>query len=218
MDVEAQKEDTPGYDIAERAIFYCSRMLSSQLSVEFTNASADKVKYGNLKKVYSIFICTETAQKKANTIEKYSLKRTVYPKKENFYEPRYDLMEAVIINISEKHDAEGTDNELINLLTDLFNEKISSSEKVIRLKEEYGLPTTTTFEKEVFDMTAYAARLLREGKEEGLREGKKGEKRLASLMTQLLTQKRYEDAAKASEDEDFREKLYQEFGLEEGEK
>lgn len=167
VDVEAQKDDTPGYDISERAIYYCCRMISSQLSTEFTNSTSDRKKYGNIKKVYSIWICTETSQKKANTIERYNINRTVYPAFKKIPKSRYDLMEAVLVNISEKHDTEGTENELIKLLTDLFNENISGEEKVELLKNTYNIPTTEEFEKEVSNMTAYAAGLIEKGEEKG---------------------------------------------------
>jgi hypothetical protein len=39
--VEAQKEDKPGYDIPIRALFYCSRMISSQLGTEFSNQGVE---------------------------------------------------------------------------------------------------------------------------------------------------------------------------------
>ncbi len=58
MDVEAQKNYYPGYNLAARGIFYCGRMLSSQLDREFT---ADN--YDNIKKVYSIFICMEAPRR-----------------------------------------------------------------------------------------------------------------------------------------------------------
>lgn len=35
------------------------------------------------------------------------------------------------------------------------------------LKDEYGLPTTSQFEKEVSDMTAYTVRLYNDGRAEG---------------------------------------------------
>ena len=35
VNVEAQKKYYPGYDLVTRAIFYCARMLSSQLDREF---------------------------------------------------------------------------------------------------------------------------------------------------------------------------------------
>jgi len=168
VDIEAQKDDTPGYDISERAIFYCSRMISAQLNTEISNATADNIKYGNLKKVYSIWICTETAQKRANTIERYNIQRYVYPKEKLAVVPRYDLMEAVIVNISKEHNTEGTQSELIKMLTDLFNEKISSGEKIKLLEEEYDVPTTEEFSEEVANMTAYAAGLINKGKAEGM--------------------------------------------------
>lgn len=173
IDVEAQKSDSPGYDIIERGIYYGARMISSQLSQEFTNKSADNVKYGNLKKVYSIWICTETAQNRANRIEKYFIGRKVIPpEKDSGYIPRYDLMQVVIINISKTHNIEDTKNELIRLLTDLFNETISGQKKVELLKDRYGLKTTAHFEKEVQNMTAYTARLINEGLEKGRTEGR----------------------------------------------
>ena len=172
VDVEAQKDDAPGYDISERAIFYCGRMLSSQLSQEFTNTSADKVKYGNLKKVYSIWICMEAAQKRANTIERYSIQKQVYPREKEGMDSRYDLMEAVIVNISAKHDDECTESKLIQMLTDLFNEDISAEEKVDTLKSKYGVPTTYELEKEVAGMTIFAANLIEKGLEKGLEKGR----------------------------------------------
>ena len=40
IDVEAQKDEYTGYDLPIRGIFYCSRMISSQLGQEF-NEYAD---------------------------------------------------------------------------------------------------------------------------------------------------------------------------------
>ena len=123
-------------------------------------------------KVYSIWICSEAAQKRANTIERYNINRTVYPEKKLLdEEPRYDLMEGIIINISKYHDTEDTNSELIRLLTDLFNENLSSKEKIRKFKTEYGLPTTLEFEREVDGMTAYSAGLIEKGMQRGIEEG-----------------------------------------------
>ena len=54
LNVEAQQRFQPGYDLVTRAIFYCARMLSSQLDTEFTPRN-----YDDIKKVYSIFICMD---------------------------------------------------------------------------------------------------------------------------------------------------------------
>ena len=103
INVEAQNEDKPGYDLSLRALFYCCRMISAQQGVEFSTDADDPVKYGNIKKVYSIWICTDTAQKRANTIERYGIDRSMIlgNSPDN---PRYDIMNAVIVNISGNHD------------------------------------------------------------------------------------------------------------------
>lgn len=168
VNVEGQNEDKPGYDISLRSLFYCCRMISAQQGVEFTTDSDDPVKYGNIKKVYSIWICTETAQKRANSIEKYSLQRS-FLYGENPDMPRYDIMNAVIINISKKHDTGDAKNELIRLLTDLFDERISAGEKIHRLTTEYNLKLTRDVEKEVDEMCNYATAIENRGIEKGLK-------------------------------------------------
>jgi len=171
VNLEAQKDDTPGYDLVTRGIFYCSRMISEQLSTEFTNKSADKVKYGNLKKVYSIWICTETTNEISNTIERYRIQREVFPMAKTMNVPRFDLLEVVQVNLSENHEAENTGSEMIRLLTELFDENIEPKEKIVMLKEKYGLETTIEYEREVTYMTSYTANLKRKGHCEGRQEG-----------------------------------------------
>lgn len=51
INVEAQKSEPKKYDILNRAIFYVSRMISSQKERDFENSD-----YNNIKQVYSIFI------------------------------------------------------------------------------------------------------------------------------------------------------------------
>jgi len=167
INVEAQNEDKPGYDIPLRALFYCCRMVSAQQGVEFGTDADDPVKYGNIKKVYSIWICTDTAQKRANSIEKYAVNRSILVGN-NSDDPRYDIMNAIIINISGKHNTEDTENDLIRMLTDLFDERINGAEKVEKLRE-YGLKLTRDVESEVSDMCTYATAMENKGIEKGLK-------------------------------------------------
>lgn len=168
VNVEAQNDEKPGYDIPLRALFYCCRMISAQQGVEFTTNSDDSVKYGNIKKVYSIWLCTETAQSRANSIEKYDIRRD-FLVGTNTDNPRYDILTAVIINISGKHDTEGTQNELIRILTDLFDERLDGVEKVNKLKDDYGLKLTREVESEVTEMCSYATAMENKGIEKGLK-------------------------------------------------
>ena len=170
INLEAQNEDKPGYDLPLRALFYCCRMISAQQGVEFTTDSNDPVKYGNIEKVYSIWLCTEAAQTRANSIEIYDVdRRFLYGS--NADDPRYDILNAIIIYISEKHDPENAENELIRMLTDLFDERIKGSDKVHKLKSEYGLNMTRKVEMEVANLCTYATAMENKGIDKGFKKG-----------------------------------------------
>ena len=182
IDVEAQNEDKPGYDIPLRALFYCCRMVSSQLGIEFSTDADDPVKYGNIKKVYSIWICTETAQKRANSIESYEIKRD-FLLGYNDDLPRYDILNAMIVNISEKRDTGGSDDNLINILTTLFDETLNAKEKIKRLEQDYDLPLTREAEKEVDKMCNYGESREIKGITKGINIGlDKGLKALVNTL------------------------------------
>ena len=170
INVEAQKDDKPGYDIPTRAIFYCCRMVSSELNTEFTNHQDDPKKYQNIKKVYSIWVCSNTAQCRANSVDKYSIKRDTILGTNNDH-PRYDLFNAVIVNISKNHDTKGSENKMIKVLTDLLNSDLSSSNKIEALKSD-GIKVTEEIEEGVEDMCTYTASVKSESEAKGRAEGR----------------------------------------------
>ena len=90
----------------------------------------------------------------------------------NTDKPRYDILNAIIINISGRHDTGKTKNGLIHMLTDLFDERIDGAQKVVKLKE-YGLKLTKEVENEVSDMCTYAATIENKGIEKGIEKGLK---------------------------------------------
>ena len=207
LNVEAQKNDSPGYDVPERAIYYGCRMISSQLDTEFTNHSDDPVKYGNIKKVYSIWLCTESAEIRANRIVRYRLNR------ELIFAPdgadaedgkRYDLMQIVMIYISRHHTGHDSENTLIRMLTDLFNEEVAAQEKIRLLEDEHQLPMSDATKKEVVDMCTYTAMIEEKGLEKG-----RAEERLSAIQTmiefglpkeQILKKYSEDEYAKASQE------------------
>ncbi|OON84641.1 hypothetical protein BXO88_16210, partial [Oribacterium sp. C9] len=67
---------------------------------------------------------------------------------------------------------ENTDNELVRMLTDLFDERIDGVEKVKKLKSEYGLRMTKEVEGEVTDMCTYATAMENKGVEKGIGIGR----------------------------------------------
>lgn len=199
IDVEAQKDEYTGYDLPIRGIFYCSRMISSQLGQEFSVSTNDAVKYGNIKKVYSIWICPEVAQKRANCIEKFCINKEMLCGNDND-DDRYDLMSTIIIKLSKKHDTDGANNTLINMLTDLFNETISAEKKIKILEQKYQLPITEEVEREVADMCTYTTYVENKGREReifsSVQEGdysiKRGAEKLGITETEFV--KRMEEA------------------------
>ncbi len=75
VNVEAQKDEPNGYKILNRAIFYVSRLISSQKERDFENSS-----YDDIKRVYSIWVCMNMEENTMNHIhltndERYELHR-----------------------------------------------------------------------------------------------------------------------------------------------
>ena len=68
INVEAQKNFYPGYYLETRGVFYCARLISAQLNTEF-----EEPNYGDLKKVYSIWVCFNSSKEQANAIAEYKI-------------------------------------------------------------------------------------------------------------------------------------------------
>lgn len=167
INLEGQQDDKPGYDLSLRAIFYCCRMISSQLGVEFTNKKNDPVKYGGIKKVYSIFICPNAAKKRAGSVEEYSINRNLVAGCNND-SPRYDVMRALVVYVNTDCAVSDDGNELIRMLNDLFSVDMSRDKKLEKLQNDYDIRTTVEVIKEVEKMDAWAAMYENKGIEKGI--------------------------------------------------
>ena len=106
-----------------------------------------------------------------------------------------DLIEIIVVRL-------GGENQkgLVDFLYGLFS---GNQEKVLSYIPNSDKPVR---QKEVADMLS----MISYAEENGI---KKGENRLGTLMNILLKNKRYSDAEKASEDEEYREELYKEYKL-----
>ena len=180
------------------------RRISSQLNREFTTRTDDPVKYGNIKKVYSIWICSHTAQIRANSIERYHISREMLYGS-NKDHPRYDIMEAIIINISKTHNKGKDQNVLVAMLTDLLNEDLDKESKLKAL-ETYGIPMTAEVKEEVECMCTYTTYVARTSEE-------RGEAKLSHLMQILFDKGLIDEARKASVDEAARKELYRKYNI-----
>ena len=96
INLEIQLNDTPGYPLIKRGIYYCARMISEQYGTIFADEH-----YEDIQKVYSIWICPDPAKRRKNGIFKYhTVEEAVYGTSYTQQES-YDLMEVVILNLGD---------------------------------------------------------------------------------------------------------------------
>ena len=164
INVEGQKNYYPGYDLAIRAIFYCARLLSSQLDTEFTPKN-----YDDIKKVYSIWICIDVPKQLEYTMTRYKMtKEDLFGNtKEN---ARYDLMEAVIICLGEEQNVK-KGNPLHGMLMTLLSETLKPKEKEQILKEQYDFITSVELEGGLERMCNLSERIEEKAIQKGMEQG-----------------------------------------------
>ena len=146
INVEAQKTQrasTLGYDILKRALYYVSRIISSQKAREFEGSD-----YNKIKKVYSIFICMDSPNGQS-AINRYRMKEEHLLHRYKANQKSYDLLNVVMIYLSD----EKVRNRLIGLLQLLFRkENMSGDERNEILKEKYNIHLTEEQREELNTM------------------------------------------------------------------
>ena len=177
INIEAQQKSNPGYSLLNRGIFYAARLISAQLSVEFTNDGSDKEQYDNIKRVYSIWICMDCPEDKKDSIINYSFEpHIIYQGNDKLkLYPNCDLMNITFIHLSGKPDQ--SHHQLISMLDTLLA-KMDAETKKKKLQEEHNLPMTIKLEKEMNDMCNLSSGIREEGFREGERRGeRRGERK-----------------------------------------
>jgi hypothetical protein len=201
INLEIQLNDTPGYPLVKRGIYYCSRMISEQYGTVFT-----KEQYRDLCKVYSIWICPSPAQKRKNTISKYHMiKEDIYGRTD-VLSINYDLMEVVIINLGDVEKE--SELEILNLLNVLFSPSMSSKKKKEILSNDFNIAMTQELESEVQNMCNLSDGIFELGRQEGRQEG---ESRVLSLIQKLLEVGRIDDVKRVANDKEYCNLLMKEF-------
>ena len=162
VNVEAQNSFYPGYPLIKRGIYYGARLLSSQYGEEFVN-----IDYKKLKKVYSIWICTDTPKKRQNTITEYYIKEhnrvgSVKEKAED-----YDLIRVIMVCLGEDSEKYGG---LLEILGSLLNPSIDT-EKKKEVLEKYNIKLTPEITEEVSNMCNLSEGVYRRGVQQGIQTG-----------------------------------------------
>ncbi len=164
INIEAQNDFYPGYPLIKRGIYYCSRMISAQYGTEFTQSH-----YGNIKKVYSIWVCANPPKSRENSITSYSfaernLVGNVREKPEN-----YDLMTAVMICLG-KADGKNSDG-VLKLLEVLLSSEVKAEDKKHILQDDFKIPMTQKFDGEVSGMCNLSKGIEERGIKKGIEQG-----------------------------------------------
>lgn len=162
INVEAQNEFSPDYPLLKRAVYYCSRLISAQRNKNFDDSG-----YGNIKKVFSIWICTSTPKNKHNTITRFSFNQKNLVGKAIFDKKDYDLMEIIMVCLGKNHNDENYSG-LIKLLDVLLSDKIKADEKKKILENEYNIKMTKSIEREVLGMCNISDGVYERGIEKGV--------------------------------------------------
>ena len=166
INVEAQNDFYPGYPIIKRALYYCSRMISSQYGSEFTETHYEKI-----RKVYSIWICPNPPKKRENTITRYCVQEEnlvgqVLEQKEN-----YDLLTVVMICLGLGHAGDDNYRGILKLLGVLLSSEKEAEEKKKILQEDFDIAMTKTLESEVSAMCNLSKGVEERGIAIGLERG-----------------------------------------------
>ena len=168
INVEAQKDEPSDYKILNRAVFYVSRLISSQKEKDFENSS-----YDDIKCVYSIWICMNMEE---NTMSHIHLTKEdmigSYEWKGNL-----DLLNIIMIGLAKELPEHDETYELHRLLGALLSRELTVDEKLDIIGNEYDIPLEENFRKDMSTMCNLSQGVKEEGiaigRREGLEEGRR---------------------------------------------
>ncbi|MCM1296699.1 MAG: hypothetical protein NC311_14270 [Muribaculaceae bacterium] len=165
INIETQNKFRDGYPLLKRAIYYCSRLISSQYGTEFTHSQ-----YGKIKKVYSIWLCADPPKAYRNTITRYRMteENMVGLVKEPVQD--YDLLTVVLLCLGGPEDENY--NGILKLLDVLLSKEIHFREKQQILQEDFDLAMTEQMEQEVLNVCNLSQGVWERGMEKGREEGR----------------------------------------------
>ena len=162
VNVEAQKDEPTGYHILNRAVFYVSRLVSSQKERDFV-----KTNYNDIRRVFSIWVCMNMDENCMDYVHLTDDKLLgSYPWKGGL-----DMLNIVLIGISDELPEYDGKYELHRLLSTLLSMELTSTEKLEIIKTEYHIPVDDELRKDVSEMCNLSQGIREKGRVEGRAEG-----------------------------------------------
>lgn len=169
INVEAQKDEPKGYGILNRAIFYVSRLLSSQKERDFRNS-----RYDDMKRVYSIWICMNTEENSLTHV--HLTKEDLIGSVE--WKGDLELFNIVMVGLAKELPEHNEMYELHRLLGALLSQKLTVDEKLYIIGKEYDIAMEEDFREDVSTMCNLSQGIEEQGiaigREEGREQGEAG--------------------------------------------
>ncbi len=130
INVEAQKDEPKEYDILNRAIFYVSRLVSSQKERDFVN-----MKYNDIRRVFSIWICMGMEENSMNYI--HLTNESLLGSHQ--WKGKIDLLNIMLIGITDKLPGYDDEYGLHRLLGTLFSMDLPADKKLGIIETEFEI-------------------------------------------------------------------------------
>ena len=140
VNIEAQKDEPTEYKILNRAIFYVSRLISSQKERDFVNTN-----YDDIKQVFSIWICMNMDD---NSLSHIHLTKDELLKPCN-WKGNLDLLNIVLIGITNEIPEHDEKYEMHRLIGALLSSELKEREKLDIIEHEYNIPISQEFREDV---------------------------------------------------------------------
>ena len=140
VNIEAQKDEPTEYKILNRAIFYVSRLISSQKERDFVNTN-----YDDIKQVFSIWICMNMDD---NSLSHIHLTKDKMLKPCN-WKGNLDLLNIVLIGITNEISEHDEKYEMHRLIGALLSSELKEQEKLDIIEHEYNIPISQEFREDV---------------------------------------------------------------------
>ena len=163
INIEAQRSRRTSYPLLKRAMYYVSRLISSQYGVDF-----DKAQYGKIKKVYSIWLCMDAPDEKGG-ITRYRMQEEPEYGNVRTDKEDYDLQQVVMVYVA--HARADMENRLLNLLGELFISEDNAKMKKEALNDHYDIDLNDDEEGLVRTMCNLSVGLYARGQERGEQSG-----------------------------------------------
>lgn len=143
VNLEAQKDNPTSYYLLNRAVFYVSRLISSQKERDFV-----KTNFNDIKRVFSIWVLMNMD---GNSMAYVHLTKDdllgSYPWKGGL-----DLLNIVLIGIADELPEHDDKYELHRLLSTLLSMELSVDEKLGIMEKEYSIPLDDRIREDVSEM------------------------------------------------------------------